>query len=79
MPPRSLGTIRIVPDNRGIAYIEPSRRNIWVQPLDGRKPYALTSFEDQVINDFDWSFDGQRLAIARSEIRQDIVMLKGVQ
>jgi len=50
-----------------------------VQPLDGRAPYALTSFRDMVINDVDWSHDGKRLAIARSDIRQDIVMLKGLR
>ncbi len=78
-PRRDLGTIRLTPDNLGIAYIDYSRRNIMVQPIDGRPPYALTSFRDMIIDDFDWSFDAKHLAIVRSEIRQDIVMLKGLR
>ena len=78
-PERNLGTIRITPDNLGIAYISYSKRNVMVQPLDGRAAYALTSFRDMVVSDFDWSHDGKRLAIVRSEIRQDIVLLKGLR
>jgi Tol biopolymer transport system component len=78
-PERNLGTIRITPDNLGIAYISYSKRNIMVQPLDGRRAYALTLFKDMVVSDFDWSHDGKRLAIARSDIRQDIVLLKGLR
>ncbi|MND00823.1 hypothetical protein D3C83_195650 [compost metagenome] len=50
-----------------------------VQPIDGRPAYALTSFTDMIVNDFDWSYDGKRLAIVRSDIRQDIVLLKGLR
>lgn len=78
-PERNLGTIRITPDNLGIAYISYSKRNVMVQPLDGRPAYALTSFNDMIVNDFDWSHDGKRLAIVRSDIRQDIVLLKGLR
>jgi hypothetical protein len=78
-PPRALGVIRITPGNTGVAYIDESRLNIWVQPFDGRPSYALTSFSDLVVQDFDWSFDGKHLAIMRSDGRQDIVMIKGLR
>lgn len=78
-PERNLGTIRITPDNLGIAYISYSKRNVMVQPLDGRPAYALTAFNDMIVDDFDWSHDGKRLAIVRSDIRQDIVLLKGLR
>ena len=78
-PPRALGVIRLTPDNSGVAFIDVSRRNIFVQPLDGRHAYALTSFRDLAVQDFDWSHDGRHIAIMRSEGRQDIVMLKGLR
>jgi hypothetical protein len=69
----------LTPDNHGVAYIDYAGRNLMVQPLHGRAPDALTWFRDMVIADFDWSFDRKRLAIARSDIRQDIVMVKGLR
>jgi hypothetical protein len=78
-PPRALGVIRITPDNTGVAYVDESRLNLWVQPFDGRPAYALTSFSDLAVQDFDWSFDGKHLAIMRSDGRQDIVMIKGLR
>jgi len=77
--PRALGVIRITADNSGVAFIDESRTNIWVQPFDGRAAYALTSFRDLTLQDFDWSYDGKHLAIMRSEGRQDIVMIKGLR
>ena len=77
--PRALGTIRLTPDNSGVAFIDESNMNVWVQPFDGRPAYALTSFHDLTVQDFDWSYDGKHLAIMRSESRQDIVMIKGLR
>ena len=77
--PRALGVIRITPDNTGVAFIDESRVNVWVQPFDGRPAHALTSFRDLTVQDFDWSHDGKHLAIMRSEGRQDIVMVKGLR
>jgi hypothetical protein len=76
---RALGVIRLTPDNTGVAYIDESRQNIWLQPLDGRPAFPLTSFRDMAVQDFDWSYDGKLLAIMRSETRQDIVMIKGLR
>jgi hypothetical protein len=78
-PPRALGVIRITPGNTGVAYIDKTGSNIWLQPFDGGKSHPLTSFRDLVVQDFDWSFDGKHLAIMRSDGRQDIVMIKGLR
>jgi Tol biopolymer transport system component len=74
------GRLRWTPDGQGIAYISrtlPS--NVWIQPLDGSAPHALTTFSDRVITDFAWSRDGSRLAVARGAVTNDIVLFKGLK
>ena len=57
-----------------------TRSNVWIQPLDGSPPRQLTHFTDgAVIDDFAWSHDGKRLAIARSTTTNDIVLFKGLK
>src|SRR4029077_10025430 len=55
-------------DGSGLTFIpRADPANIWVQPLDGGSPHALTHFMSrQAITNFAWSRDGKRLAIARS-------------
>ena len=68
------------PDGRGIAYsggTDP--KNIWVQPIDGGPSHPLTTFTDKTINDFAWSPDGKRLAIARGTFLADMVLIKGIR
>jgi Tol biopolymer transport system component len=69
------------PDGRGIAYVGSGAdaMNIQVQPIDGGRPYSLTRFADKgkEIVAFAWSPDGKRLAIARSVVTGDMVLLKG--
>jgi serine/threonine protein kinase/Tol biopolymer transport system component len=63
---------------RAIAYA--SAGNIWEQPLDGSRARQLTHFkDDRRIQDFAWSDDGNRLAVARLVISTDIVLFKGLQ
>ena len=71
---------RWTPDGKGIAYYEEgSGGNLWVQPLDGSPRRQLTHFSDDWrIEDFAWSWDGKRWAIARSKATQDIVLIKGL-
>jgi serine/threonine protein kinase/Tol biopolymer transport system component len=67
-------------DGKGLSYINPAdQRNIWVQPLDGTPPHALTHLEDPRILEFCWSRDGKSLAIARGQWNEDIVLLKGLR
>ena len=69
------------PDGRSIAYRDAATRtNLWLQPLDGSASYQLTHFgTDRTINDFAWSHDGKRLAVARESVRNDIVLFKGLR
>jgi serine/threonine protein kinase/Tol biopolymer transport system component len=69
---------RWTPDGRGIADILAPGFNIWIVPLDGSPPHQLTHFTERNIQDFAWSHDGQRLAVARTTTTNDIVLLKGL-
>ena len=65
------------PDGRGVAYA--SDGNLWVQALSGGAPRQLTRFTDgRPIESFAWSRDGQRLAITRSTVTNDIVLFEGL-
>ena len=65
------------PDGRGVAYA--SDGNLWVQPLSGGAVRQLTRFTDgRPIRSFAWSRDGQRLAITRSTVTNDIVLFEAV-
>jgi len=70
-----------MPDGRAIAYVDPvSQSNLWVQPLDGKPAHQLTSFTDgSTIQDYAWSHDGKRLAIARATVTNDIILFKGLK
>jgi serine/threonine protein kinase len=65
------------PDGRGVAYARDG--NLWVQALSGGTPRQLTRFTDgRSIRAFAWSRDGQRLAITRSTVTNDIVLFDGL-
>jgi Tol biopolymer transport system component len=72
---------RWTPDGRGIAYFTLGRGgNLWVQPLAGSPAHQLTHFtDDRTIEDFAWSRDGKRLAIARGTVTNDIVLFRGLR
>jgi Tol biopolymer transport system component len=74
------GRLRWTPDGRGIAYYDFATRNIWIQSLDGSAPRQLTHFtDDREIGDFAWSHDGNRLAISRVSVTNDIVLFRGLK
>jgi Tol biopolymer transport system component len=82
-PPRPIGPAQFdmavswTPDGRGVAYANDG--NLWVQPLGGGAPRQLTRFTDgRPIRSFAWSRDGQRLAITRSTVANDIVLFEGL-
>jgi Tol biopolymer transport system component len=49
--------------------------NLWMQPVDGRAPKALTSFTSGQIYSFDWSRDG-RLAFSHGVTTSDVVLVR---
>ena len=69
------------PDGRSIAYVDKDTgSSIWVQRLDGGPPYQVTHFTDRsFISDFAWSRDGKRLAVLRSAVSNDIVLLRNLK
>ncbi|HET9372953.1 MAG TPA: protein kinase [Vicinamibacterales bacterium] len=67
------------PDGRGLAFIDPSRANIWVLPIDGSAPRQLTSFAQGNLSRFAWSPDGKQLLVARETITSNLVLLTGVR
>jgi Tol biopolymer transport system component len=69
---------RWTPDGRAIADILSPGLNISAVPLDGSSPRQLTHFTDRSIQDFAWSHDGQRLAVARTTTTNDVVLLSGL-
>jgi Tol biopolymer transport system component len=79
--PHHFTGIQWTPDGRGIAYLDATSTNIWVQPLDGGSPRQLTDFKDGrlTISGFAWSPDGNRLAINRVSGSTDIVLFKGLK
>jgi Tol biopolymer transport system component len=67
------------PDGQALAYRDATLTNIWVQPIDGGPPHALTHFTDQTIFAFGWSPDGKQLALWRGVRSSDIVLLKNIR
>jgi len=72
------GVIRFTPDGKGIAYEwrDNPVGNIWVQPLDGSAPHALTPFTSDNIFDFNWSPGGKRLAVLRGHDISDLILIR---
>ncbi len=53
--------------------------NFWRQNLDGSPGKQLTDFKSEFIRDFDFSFDGQHLAIIRAHREADVVPLRDLE
>ena len=80
LPFGGVGRIRWTSNGRGLAFIDTTESNVWIQPFDGHPPQQLTRFADgQMITDFAWSPDGTRLAVARASTTTDIVLFKGLR
>jgi Tol biopolymer transport system component len=67
-----------MPDSKALVY--PIRDNgvdnLWVQPVDGGLSHQLTHFTStEPILAFEWSPDGKKLAIQRSQRMADVVLL----
>jgi eukaryotic-like serine/threonine-protein kinase len=69
--------IAFTPDGKAVAYnvVENGVGNIWAQPLDGSKGIMLTNFTSDRIGWFQFSPDGKSLAVARSHVISDVVLL----
>jgi Tol biopolymer transport system component/DNA-binding winged helix-turn-helix (wHTH) protein len=72
------GFVRWSADSRALMFMKQQGNvsNVWMQPLDGGAPRALTKFEDQFIWNFAPSPDGKQLALSRGSSVSDIVLLR---
>ena len=76
--PRIAAYPQFTPDGRALVY--PIRKeatdNLWWQPLDGSPGRQITNFQGDAIQNFQFSLDGKTLAVMRTHIESDIVLLK---
>lgn len=65
------------PDGRALTYVDTRKgvSNIWSQPLAGGPPKQLTHFTSEQIFSYAWSRDGKRLAVARGDTTNDVVLI----
>ncbi len=68
--------IRWTPDGDAIAFLDYAHAasNIWVLPVNGSAPRALTRFDSGDIYSFDWSRDG--LVYSRGFTTADVVLIR---
>jgi Tol biopolymer transport system component/DNA-binding winged helix-turn-helix (wHTH) protein len=67
--------LRWTPDGKAIIYKAPGE-GLWRQRLDRDTPEPMPGFEDAMIFQFAWSFDGKNLAYTRGSNIQDILLLQ---
>jgi serine/threonine protein kinase/Tol biopolymer transport system component len=78
----------LLPGGSGTAYWTPDGKalvsgvttgavgNLWLQSLDGGRPYPITDFKSDLILDFAWSADGRRIVLARGKSSSDVVLIR---
>jgi Tol biopolymer transport system component len=81
LPPAPVNPMmRWTPDGQALTYVVNQKgvSNIWLQPLAGGAARQLTDFRESRLSiySFDWSRDGQRLALARGTIISDAVLIQ---
>jgi serine/threonine protein kinase/Tol biopolymer transport system component len=76
--PRHNGNMQFSADGKGIVY--PIRDkgvdNLWLQPLDGVPGHQITDYTSQRIYSYQWSPDGNRLALVRGDTPSDLVLIQ---
>ncbi len=75
--PRHSGQLRFNPDGKAIVYPirENGTDNLWLQPLDSSPARLLTSFTSLRIYSYQWSADGNHLALVRGDAPSDLVLI----
>ena len=70
--------VAFTPDGKSVAYVvrENGVGNVWSQPLDGAKGRFLTNFPADQVTAFQFSPDGKYLAVGRSRVVSDVVLLR---
>jgi serine/threonine protein kinase len=75
---RARGYAQYSRDGKQLAFIteEQGVGNIWLKPLDGSPPHAITHFTSSKILGFSWSPDGKSLAVVREDQTSDVILLR---
>jgi len=75
------GIVRFAHDGKAVVYpvLTGGADNLWLQPLDGSPGKQITDFKSEQIVDFHWSADGSALAVTRSHIDSDVVLIRDAQ
>jgi TolB protein len=70
--------VRWMPDGRSLATLGKGQAiDVWRIPYDGKgKPSKLTDFRTPRTNNFNWSFDGKFMLVARSTRRSEAVLIR---
>lgn len=73
--------LRWAPGGKAVQYLVTRKgvTNIWEQPLSGGPPRQLTSFDNGLIFDFNWSRDWKRLLLTRGEVSSDAILLNSAR
>ncbi|MGA8215838.1 MAG: protein kinase [Candidatus Sulfotelmatobacter sp.] len=72
------GRVGFTSDGKGVVYAvrDGDADNLWLQNLDGSAGKLLTDFKAELIRDFEWSFDGKRLAVIRGHRESDVILIR---
>jgi eukaryotic-like serine/threonine-protein kinase len=75
---RAKGYMQFTRDGKQLGFITEEQEvgNIWVNPLDGSPPHAITNFRSSRILGFAWSSDGKSLAVVREEMASDVILVR---
>ena len=52
--------MRWTPDGGAIIYKD-DRQGLWQQPFDDERPHLVRGFEEMLLHNLAWSFDGKEL------------------
>jgi dipeptidyl aminopeptidase/acylaminoacyl peptidase len=62
-------------DGGAILYVDSNLANIWSQPLAGGAPIQMTDLQGDQIFNFAYSQNGERLALARGRVTNDVLLI----
>jgi Tol biopolymer transport system component/DNA-binding winged helix-turn-helix (wHTH) protein len=65
-------------DSKALIVIRPDRRNLWLQPIDGREHRQITAFEEGQIRLFAVSQDAKQVAVARGNPTAEAVLMTDI-
>ncbi len=78
-PPVTLARrMRWSPDGTALIYKD-SMQGLWRQRLDQKEPEPIRDFQNMVIFQFAWSFDGKNLAYTSAIATRDIILLDSIK